>query len=63
MAYKRLKGIPGRIYIPDTTAAAPKKHPCPDCFACQWCPEDRCRSCRKAKTCKHTAPPRTHRKS
>lgn len=22
-----------------------KKHPCPDCKACQWCSDDRCRLC------------------
>jgi len=24
----------------------PKKHPCPDCCACQFCSETRCRMCR-----------------
>jgi len=27
-----------------------KKHPCPDCFACQWCSDDRCRQCLKKGT-------------
>ncbi len=22
-----------------------KKHPCPDCRFCQWCPESRCAAC------------------
>jgi hypothetical protein len=22
-----------------------KKYPCPDCRACQWCSDDRCRLC------------------
>jgi hypothetical protein len=22
-----------------------KKHPCPDCFHCQWCSDERCRLC------------------
>jgi hypothetical protein len=25
----------------------PRKHPCPDCRACQWCGDDRCRLCRR----------------
>ena len=29
-----------------------KKHPCPDCRACQWCSEERCRMCLKASTCR-----------
>ena len=27
-----------------------KKHPCPDCHACQWCSEERCRLCLKASS-------------
>ena len=22
-----------------------KKHPCPDCSFCQWCPDSRCAAC------------------
>ncbi|MDD2736038.1 MAG: hypothetical protein PHF56_19055 [Desulfuromonadaceae bacterium] len=22
-----------------------KKHPCSDCFSCQWCSDERCRLC------------------
>jgi len=29
-----------------------KKHPCPDCFACQWCSDDRCRQCLRTTCCK-----------
>jgi len=29
-----------------------KKHPCPDCRACQWCSEERCRMCLKASHCR-----------
>jgi len=33
-----------------------KKHPCPDCFMCQWCGDSRCSSCKgwvtkKSKPC------------
>ncbi|HEX40835.1 MAG TPA: hypothetical protein ENN81_02085 [Phycisphaerales bacterium] len=57
MAYKRLKGIPGRIHIPDIAPAAAKKHPCPDCFQCQHCPDDRCRTCLKSRNCKDARRP------
>jgi len=28
----------------------PQKHPCPDCQACQWCSEERCRLCLRSAT-------------
>jgi hypothetical protein len=28
------------------TKNRPQKHPCPDCFFCQWCAEERCNACR-----------------
>lgn len=31
------------------TACGAKKHPCPDCSFCQFCPEDRCRACLRDK--------------
>jgi hypothetical protein len=27
-----------------------KKHSCPDCRACQWCSDDRCRLCLRTGT-------------
>lgn len=29
-----------------------KKHPCPDCKACQWCHDDRCRLCLRSGNCR-----------
>lgn len=29
-----------------------KKHPCPDCKACQWCHDDRCRLCLRSGSCR-----------
>lgn len=29
-----------------------KKHPCPDCKACQWCHDDRCRLCLRSSSCR-----------
>ncbi|WP_025322906.1 hypothetical protein [Deferrisoma camini] len=36
--------LPGRLYVP--AGGGPKKHPCPECYCCQWCPEVRCQACR-----------------
>ncbi|MFC1762393.1 hypothetical protein ACFL6U_09975 [Planctomycetota bacterium] len=48
MAYIRIKGIPGLVYQPDTEPTQ-RKHDCKDCYACQWCAETRCQSCRQHK--------------
>jgi len=45
MAFQKLPGGKGLIYIPKL-AESEKKYPCPDCFSCQWCEEQRCRACR-----------------
>jgi len=47
MAFKQLPGNQGMIYVPDKIPER-KKHPCPDCFSCQWCGNERCRTCRSA---------------
>jgi hypothetical protein len=39
----------GKLYVP-RPPHGPRKHPCPDCFACQLCSDDRCAACRPAKT-------------
>lgn len=36
-------GLPGKCFVPP--ASTHKKHPCPDCFFCQWCSDDRCHAC------------------
>ena len=38
--------VTGKVYIPEETGKAPKKHSCQGCFACQWCDETRCNVCR-----------------
>ena len=50
MPWIEMPGIEGRVYVPDDEAR-PKKHPCVDCFDCQWCSDARCESCRKKATC------------
>ncbi|MBI5016127.1 MAG: hypothetical protein HZB55_11675 [Deltaproteobacteria bacterium] len=37
-------GLPGLVYVPEPHGA--KKHPCAECFECQWCPDSRCAACR-----------------
>ena len=46
MPYERIPGKVGLIYVPPKADNESKKHPCPDCFVCQWCGDTRCVSCR-----------------
>lgn len=46
MAWKKIPGLKGKVYVPEPMAGAPKKHPCRDCFACQQCSDERCCVCR-----------------
>ena len=46
MPFVKIPGVTGQVYVPDTDPDLLKKHPCPDCFACQFCSEDRCNVCR-----------------
>jgi hypothetical protein len=46
MPYERIPGVVGLIYVSPKEDNVSKKHPCPDCFVCQWCGDSRCASCR-----------------
>lgn len=46
MAFIRVEGLSGKVFVPDG-CPDPKKHPCPDCYDCQHCGDDRCRICRE----------------
>ncbi len=46
MTWISVSGLPGKVYVPEDTGSANKKHACQTCFACQWCDESRCRVCR-----------------
>lgn len=46
MAWIKVSGLAGNVYLPDDAGQNPKKHPCGACFSCQWCDENRCRVCR-----------------
>ncbi len=43
--FRPLPGLPGKIFVPRTRGR--KKHPCADCFECQWCSDARCAACRQ----------------
>ena len=45
MPFVRYPGLEGKVYVPEKVSADAKKHPCRDCFSCQMCSDDRCRSC------------------
>ena len=45
MGFKKLPDNQGMIYVPERIPGK-KKHPCSDCFSCQWCSNERCRICR-----------------
>jgi len=50
MAFVRMKGIEGLMYVPEENGGV-KKHPCKDCYACQMCSDNRCALCRREVNC------------
>ncbi|MFO7715968.1 hypothetical protein [Desulfosarcina sp.] len=50
MAWTRVSGLAGKVYLPDIAGQMQKKHPCSSCFSCQWCDENRCQVCRCPNT-------------
>ncbi|HQP32449.1 MAG TPA: hypothetical protein PLB81_14075 [Deltaproteobacteria bacterium] len=48
MPFIRIENIKGMVYVPEDTGGL-KKHPCPDCYACQMCSDARCELCLKRK--------------
>lgn len=57
MPFRPLPDDTGLLWQPETGRRRPRKHPCPDCFACQWCSDDRCRACRRPPVSRPTLPP------
>jgi len=45
MAWQTVPGLKGKVFVPESRSKGKKKNPCPDCFACQQCSEERCRVC------------------
>jgi len=52
MPFVNIKGFKGKLYIPEETDNSQKKHPCSDCYYCQFCSDERCELCLKQKCCK-----------
>jgi hypothetical protein len=46
MSFKTVRGLKGKVYVPDPAAQGTRKHTCLDCYSCQLCSDDRCRVCR-----------------
>jgi hypothetical protein len=53
MPFVNVPGLKGKVYVPDQDPDTPKKNPCPDCFSCQMCAENRCHVCLRQKGHKH----------
>ncbi len=43
--FEVIQGLTGRVFVPE--GGRLRKHPCPECYACQWCPDARCAACRE----------------
>ncbi|MGC9324132.1 MAG: hypothetical protein ACP5G0_05205 [Desulfomonilia bacterium] len=60
MAFERMVGIEGLVFVPEEHRGN-KKHPCPDCYFCQMCSDNRCSLCLNRKSsdrdCHHTKNP------
>jgi len=50
MPFVKMPGVIGKVYVPEPIPGQTQKHPCPDCFACQQCSDDRCTVCRSEAT-------------
>jgi hypothetical protein len=51
MPFVKREGESGLFFVPEENNK-PKKHPCCDCFSCQWCDDVRCELCLKRQKCK-----------
>lgn len=56
MAFIRMKGIEGLVYVPEDEQS-PKKHPCVDCYRCQWCSDNRCGLCLRQQPARNGSSP------
>jgi len=53
MPFVKMPGVIGKVYVPEPIPGQAQKHPCPDCFACQQCSDDRCTVCRSEAAVRH----------
>jgi hypothetical protein len=59
MSFKKLPDNRGLIYVPNCKPEN-RKNPCPGCFSCQWCGNERCRLCREKAPQKRKTVPLAH---
>jgi hypothetical protein len=52
MAWIRMPGIDGLVFVPEQSAANKRKRRCKDCFSCQHCGDTRCNECVMRKQCR-----------
>ena len=45
MGFKKIPGLPGKVYVPENIDQKIKKHNCRDCYSCRWCADLRCELC------------------
>ncbi len=50
MAWAKVPGLNGKVFIPDDIPNRQKKHPCKECHTCLMCSDDRCHVCRLTDT-------------
>jgi hypothetical protein len=53
MPFATIPGLKGKVYVPQAASGCSKKHPCPECFSCQCCSDDRCRVCLSQRNCRN----------
>ena len=63
MPWIRMPGIEGLVYEPEATPRSRRKHPCSDCYACQWCSDAKCAACRKGSCCAASANDKKRKRS
>jgi hypothetical protein len=52
MAFITVRGLKGKVYVPDPPKEGARKHSCKDCYACQLCSDDRCSVCLSPESCR-----------
>lgn len=59
MPFIKIEGFTGNIFVPERNPGK-KKHPCRDCYSCQFCSDERCELClgKKSREKNNDATPR-----
>lgn len=51
MPFTTVRGLKGKVYVPELPEEGARKHFCKDCYSCQLCSDDRCSVCLSQKSC------------